>query len=47
LVSKVFYLNSDKYPAIVNDYQQVKERVEIATALGMASLALINLPENK
>jgi len=77
LVSKVFYLNSDKYPAIVNDYQQVKEHVqnkqstdyaclfealppvrrtlsipdkikhgEIATALGMASLALINLPED-
>lgn len=77
MVSKVFYINSDKCPAIVNDCQQIKERVEnkqstdytcvfealppvrrtltipekikhgeIATTLGMASLALINLPED-
>jgi len=82
LVSKVYYLNTDKYPAIANDYKQVKECVEKkqdtksapepitcvfealppvrrtlsipdkikhgenATAFGMASLALINLPED-
>lgn len=77
MVSKIFYLNSDKYPAIVDDCQQIKERVdkkkdsdylcvfealppvrrtlsipdkikhgETTTALGMASLALINLPED-
>lgn len=77
MVSKVFYLNSDKFPAIVDDCQQIKDRVEnkhdneylcvfealppvrrtlsipdkikngdTTTALGMASLALINLPED-
>jgi len=77
VVSKVYYLNSEQFPAIANDYQQVKERVEnkpstdyncvfealppvrrtlsipdkikhgdTTTALGMASLALINLPED-
>jgi len=82
LVSKVYYLNTDKYPAIANDYQQVKERVErkqdtkstpepitcvfealppvrrlssfsdkinngnITSAMGLAGLALINLPED-
>lgn len=77
MVSKVFYLNSDKFPAIVDDCQQIKDRAEnkpsndfvcvfealppvrrtlsipdkikhgeIATALGMSSLALINLPED-
>lgn len=77
LVNQVFYVNSDKYPAIVNDCKQVKEHVDkndrepfvcvfealppvrrtlsipdkikngdTTTALGMASLALINLPED-
>lgn len=77
VVNKVFYINSDKFPAIVNDCQQIKERVEnkqptdytcifealppvrrtltipdkikhgeTTTALGMAGLALINLPED-
>jgi len=77
VVSKVYYLNSDKYPVIVEDVQQVKKRVDkkedenftcvfealpqyrrlhsipselqngqTASALGMASLALINFPED-
>lgn len=81
MVNQVFYLNTDKFPAIANDYQQVKERVvpeeskkdstvtkcifealppvrrvaslpdkiqsgDYTPALGLASLALINLPED-
>lgn len=86
MVNKVYYLNADKFPAIVSDYQQIRERVEnfenqtyhksekkrglvyalealppvrrvaslpdkmekgdVVPALGLASLALINLPED-
>lgn len=84
MVDKVFYQNIDKYPAIVNDYRQVKDGIEnfngskkqekdsklvmalealppvrrvaslsdkvengdLVPALGLASLALINLPED-
>lgn len=81
MVNQVFYVNSDKYPAIANECQQVKDHVDksgrfggqdsfacvfealppvrrtlsipdkikngdTTTALGMASLALINLPED-
>jgi len=28
VISQVFYLNSDKFPAIANDYQQVKTSVD-------------------